>query len=103
MDGETHEPAEPVGTAPEFVLDDLRLVALDIAIGEHPQAAVNYLLRGELLLDQGCESLAEADFERAVALIEERLRVNDWDSVGQVLLSRAEAGLAKAALKQAAE
>ncbi|MBN1287236.1 MAG: hypothetical protein JXB47_17690 [Anaerolineae bacterium] len=87
--------AEPL-FAPEPRFTSERFIALDDAIAARPDVAVNYLLRGELLLEQGWPALARPDFERAAALIRARVQANDWDSVGRVLLDRAEAGLAKA-------
>jgi ParB-like chromosome segregation protein Spo0J len=73
-----------------------RLARLNDAIAASPDEPANYLLRGELLNEEGRCELAAADFERALALARAGLPDESWGLVGQVLQDRALAGLARA-------
>lgn len=75
---------------------DQRLDALHASIAQHPNAPAPYVLRGELYLERGAYALAEADFQRALALAEAQLSASDWGLVAQALQDRAYRGLAQA-------
>lgn len=70
-----------------------RLQTLNKAIDRHPNSPANYLLRAELLMNQGNYTLAEADLQRALALSAEQSVNNDWGVVAQATLDRAQQGL----------
>jgi hypothetical protein len=72
---------------------DIRLRLLDRAIEENPQAAVNFVLRGEYRLSQGDLDGARNDFEQALFLARLELSKSDWGYILQSLLDRAEQGL----------
>ena len=78
-----------------------RLDSLNEAIQRHPQAASNYLLRGEIWLDRGEYEMAAADFERARALAAEQFEEEAWGLVSQTLRDQAEHGLQRAMRKLA--
>ncbi len=64
-----------------------RLDAIDAAIRRQPDAAENYLLRAELLLDRGRRGddlTAAVDAYRAAALAEMRLAHEDWGIAAQI-------------------
>lgn len=65
------------------------LFELDDAITQHPQAPINYLLRGEYYLQIGYNQLAEQDLQQAVMLAEAELAKRDWGLVAQVVRDRA--------------
>lgn len=73
-----------------------RLEELNRMIEYHPEAAVNYLFRGELRLKNADYENAAADFRRAVELAGDELERTDWGLVAQTLRDRALAGLQKA-------
>jgi tetratricopeptide (TPR) repeat protein len=70
-----------------------RLERLDQAIVNQPNAAANYVLRGELYLQAGEPELAVADFERALDLASEQFGREDWGVLSQVMRDQAERGL----------
>ncbi len=72
---------------------DQRLLALDEAIARAPSAAVNYVLRGELLLQHGAADEAAADFQQALRLAEAELAASRWGISAQVTRDRALTGL----------
>jgi tetratricopeptide (TPR) repeat protein len=72
---------------------DQRLTALDEAIAGAPEAAVNYVLRGELLLQHGVAEEAAADFQQALHLAETDLAASRWGLSAQVTRDRALTGL----------
>lgn len=78
-----------------------RLDDLTEAIERHPQAASNYLLRGEIWLDKGEYEMAAADFERAQALAAGQFEESEWGLVSQMLRDQAEHGLQRAMRKLA--
>ncbi len=66
-----------------------------------PDVAANYVLRGELLLNQGDVVGAISDFRRALELAAARVDQDDWGVVAQAMQDRALAGL-RDALRRAA-
>lgn len=78
----------PTGTELE-----MRLADLNRAIAEHPDAAMNYVLRGELYLEVRDDQLARADFEQALALAAQEVETADWGIIAQVAQDRAAQGL----------
>lgn len=73
-----------------------RLAQLTRAIENAPEAAVNYVLRGELYMDMREYALAHADFQRAYEVAEAHFEIADWGFMEQVMRDRALAGLDKA-------
>lgn len=73
---------------------DQRLLALDEAIARVPSAAVNYVVRGELLLLlHGAADEAAADFQQALHLAEAEMAASRWGISAQVTRDRALTGL----------
>lgn len=72
---------------------DAQVADLSAAIAEEPDAPMNYVLRGEVLLQSGAVDAARSDFERALALAERMLRSERWGLITQVAQDRAVAGL----------
>jgi hypothetical protein len=72
---------------------EIRLRLLNRAVEQYPNAAVNYVLRGEYWLEQGDFQQAEADFSAAIALGMADLETSDWGFVQQALVDRARQGL----------
>lgn len=70
-----------------------RLQELTIAIERYPEAAVNYLLRGELHLELRQLLLAEEDFKAALGLAEAQYRAERWGLSAQAIADRARRGL----------
>jgi len=66
-----------------------RLQELNLAIEWHPDAAVNYLIRGELFLEQKQYILAQDDFETALDLAEAQLQGARWAVAAQGIRDRA--------------
>lgn len=73
-----------------------RLLDLEWAIEEFPDAPANYVLRGEVYLEANEYALAVMDFEQGLALAAEQFANADWGLVAQVLQDRALNGLEKA-------
>ncbi len=73
-----------------------RLEDLNQMVECQPQAAVNYLFRGELYLKNANYENAAADFRRASDLAAEEFDRADWGLVAQTLRDRALAGLQQA-------
>jgi tetratricopeptide (TPR) repeat protein len=69
-----------------------RLLALNEAIEDAPDAAVNYLARGELLLEIGRVGEAIDDFERVETLAAKDFEDRRWGVVAQALRDRARRG-----------
>lgn len=72
---------------------ELRLRLLNRAIEQHPDAAVNYVLRGEYWLEHDNLQQAEVDFSAAIALGMADLETSDWGFLQQALIDRARQGL----------
>jgi tetratricopeptide (TPR) repeat protein len=73
-----------------------RLEDLFSAIAANPDSPTNYVLRAELYLQKGEYELAIDDFEIAQKLASERLAVDNWGLIAQVMQDRALVGLAQA-------
>jgi tetratricopeptide (TPR) repeat protein len=73
-----------------------RLRLLNRAIEGSPEAAVNYVLRGEYWLEMGNAEAARVDFEKAIEIEQVALARSDWGYLQQALLDRAEHGLRQA-------
>jgi hypothetical protein len=76
-----------------LMLEQGRFLALGQAIRRHPDALVNYVFRGELLLDAGERQAAAADFNMALALAEKHAETLDWGYISGALADRARLGL----------
>lgn len=72
---------------------ELRLRLLNRAIEQHPNAAVNYVMRGEYWLAANQPEAARADFEQAILLGQAELETSDWGYLQQALIDRARQGL----------
>lgn len=70
-----------------------RLRDLTVAIERYPEAAVNYLLRGELHLALAQYRLAQEDLEQALQLAEAQYQQDSWGLSAQVISDRARRGL----------
>lgn len=70
-----------------------RLRYLNHAIEQNPAVALNYLLRGELLLQQDNVPNAVHDFEQALALAQVELETVDWGYAQQTVIDRAHHGI----------
>jgi len=70
-----------------------RLLELSIAIERYPEAAVNYLLRGELHLQQKQWALAEEDLSEALRLADSQYSQERWGISAQAIADRARRGL----------
>ncbi len=68
----------------------LRLQALTRAIEIHPDAAVNYLLRGELHLELEQWDLAHEDLLNALELAQIQWSEDRWGMTAQAVMDRAE-------------
>lgn len=73
---------------------DDQLYALNAAIRTYPDAAVNYLLRGELYLQTRQRILARADFEQALRFALSDLENERWGLAAQSVADRARQHLA---------
>jgi tetratricopeptide (TPR) repeat protein len=80
---------------------DQRLRDLTRAIAQHPEAASNYVLRGEIWLDMGEYEMAAADFEWARGLAALQFDEANWGVLSQTLRDQAEQGLQRALRKLA--
>lgn len=70
-----------------------RLRDLTVAIERYPEAAVNYLMRGELHLELRQWVLAEEDLSEALRLAENQYRQDTWGLSAQAIADRARRGL----------
>jgi tetratricopeptide (TPR) repeat protein len=77
-----------------------RIESLSRAVAEYPDAPTNYVLRGELYLEFGDFTLAEADFRQALELAAKQVESEDWGVIAQVVQDRAQTGLAEALRNQ---
>src|SRR4051812_6637381 len=66
-----------------------RIDVLTTAIEKNPEAPVNYVLRGEMLLDGGDLDLAADDFHKALVLAQSRAEGANWGYIYQALADRA--------------
>jgi tetratricopeptide (TPR) repeat protein len=70
-----------------------RVDVLTGAIEKRPDAPVNYVLRGEALLDGGDYELAAEDFRKALELAEPQAESANWGYINRALADRAREGL----------
>jgi hypothetical protein len=91
------EPADPppLLAAPLGKIDQ-RLHDLAHAIATYPDAAVNYVTRGELYLHLGEPALAAADLRQGLALAQAEMDARAWGIVAQAMQERALKGLEQA-------
>src|ERR1700694_2646321 len=82
----------PASAAPERP-ELSRIAILTRKIDQYPGAPVNYVLRGEVYLENGDFELAAADFRAALALAEQQDETLDWGYVNAAFMDRAEEGL----------
>jgi len=73
-----------------------RVDVLTEAIERYPDSPVNYVLRGEALLEGGDNDLAADDFVKALALAEPRAETANWGYISRALADRARDGLRRA-------
>lgn len=71
----------------------IRIHLLNRAIEGSPDAAVNFVLRGEYWLEQEDATQAIADFQTAIELAETELETSDWGYIQQALIDRSHQGL----------
>jgi len=69
-----------------------RLYELNEAIAESPDSYTNYVLRGELFLQDKQYHLAADDFDQAWQLAAEAVDTARWGIVAQAMMDRAQAG-----------
>ena len=74
-----------------------RMYVLTQAIETYPDAAINYLLRGELYLEIREQDLAQEDFEKALELAETQFDNDRWGLGSQAIMDRARRGLQRIA------
>jgi hypothetical protein len=72
---------------------EARIEVLSLAIERYPEAAVNYVLRGEAWLAVGNRVNALDDFRAALALASDAVETARWGYVEQALADRAREGL----------
>jgi hypothetical protein len=70
-----------------------RLAALTRKIERYPDYPVNYVLRGELLIEIGNPAKALEDFRKAIALSEQHDPDLDWGYLNSAFLDRAHRGV----------
>lgn len=70
---------------------------LNWGIERYPDNATNYVLRGEWFLGQKQYLLAQADFERALELVEVQVQTDEWGIISQAMRDRAMSGLRRVA------
>jgi hypothetical protein len=75
------------------ILRENRIEILTEAIERDPEAAVNYVLRGEAFLQKNAENEAAADFNRALELAERQAEDADWGYIDRAVADRAREGL----------
>lgn len=69
-----------------------RILMLGLAISAAPDNPINYVLRGEALLDYGDQVAAAEDFQRGLHLISAAGEM-DWGYIHSILAERAQEGL----------
>ncbi len=96
----TPEPAEQAAPSADMASEagDVtpvvsRVDHLTLAIEAHPGAPVNYVLRGEALLEVGDYDLAANDFRKALELAEAQAETANWGYLYRALGDRAREGL----------
>lgn len=72
---------------------ETRIDVLCLAIERYPEAAVNYVLRGECYLDLGDRECAARDFETALRLADSAADVARWGYVDRAIADRARRAL----------
>ncbi len=70
-----------------------RVNELNRAIADDPEAAINYVLRGEAYLQTREYALAYADFQQGLEMATTQVEQNDWGIVAQAVQDRAAQGL----------
>lgn len=70
-----------------------RVNELNRAIADDPEAAINYVLRGEAYLQTREYALAYADFQQGLEMATAQVEQNDWGIVAQAVQDRAAQGL----------
>jgi cytochrome c-type biogenesis protein CcmH/NrfG len=70
-----------------------RLQDLNLALANNPEVAANYMLRGEIRLEQKHYELARDDFLEAIRLAEAQFEGDGWGLAAQVVMDRAREGL----------
>ena len=70
-----------------------RLTDLNLLILDRPDVAVNYMLRGEIRLEQKQYKLAREDFSQAIELAEAQFANEKWGIAAQAVMDRAREGL----------
>ena len=70
-----------------------RLNDLNLAIANNPEAAANFMLRGEIRLAQKHYELARDDFLEAIRLAEAQFESDSWGLAAQSVMDRAREGL----------
>jgi hypothetical protein len=80
------------GRLPDAVLAE-RLREVDGAIARQPEASINYVTRGELLLQVGLVEAALADFQQGYLLAHEEFEEAAWGVIAQVTQDRALRGI----------
>ena len=70
-----------------------RVDVLTAAIELHPEAPVNYVLRGEALVEARDYALAAEDFRKALELAETQAETANWGYIYRALADRAREGL----------
>jgi hypothetical protein len=99
FDVEGEQPLPPAEPEPISVILS-RVEVLTVAIEEHPDAPVNYVLRGEVLMDGGDQDLAAEDFQKALELAEAQAETANWGYIYRAVADRAREGLRRIRLKQ---
>lgn len=84
---------------PDRALAARRINDLNRAIDASPDAAGNYVLRGEVYFESQEYELALADFEQGLELAQKQFDESDWGFVAQAVRDRALTGLQKTARK----
>jgi hypothetical protein len=93
------EPTPAAAETPPTADPRDRLLALSEAIMRHPDAASNYVLRGETLLAMGDQAAAAEDFRTGLELAQEDAESADWGYIQRALADRAREGLRRCAAR----
>ena len=73
-----------------------RLDELSRMIRHYPDEAENYVLRGEIHLQLNGVEYAHDDFQKALEILENRVKTDRWGIIAQVMQDRAFVGLTQA-------